>query len=92
MGRPRKGRENGSYEPLSPYEKNLKSKKTLKNRRAAGRLRSQKLRRSRGVKARVSLTGAKRKMARKNATQKATLRKQAQRSRDREKKVDQNKN
>jgi len=52
MGRPRKGLETGSYVPLTPYEKNAKLKKTLKNKRAAGRLRSEKLRRSRGVKQR----------------------------------------
>lgn len=52
MGRPRKGLEIGSYVALTPYEKNVKSKKTLQNKRAAGRLRSEKLRRSRGVKQR----------------------------------------
>jgi len=49
MVRPRKGRENGSYEPLTPYERNLKSKKTAQKRRAGNRVRKERQRRRDGV-------------------------------------------
>jgi len=88
MVRPRKGRENGVYEPLTPYEKNLKSKKTLQKRRAGTCKRMAKLRRSLGVKERKALSVPKRKMAKKKSKEMARLRKQRERERKKEK-VDQ---
>jgi len=87
--RPKKGYETGRRENLTPHEWWEKTKKTLANRRLAGKARSEKLRRSLGIKKKGYSSVSQKKKAQKTAKLKTKLR--VQKHRERKKSTNQDK-